>query len=265
MILRILQNRITGLNSFLKRSYINLFNISTIQYKVSGVKLKLHLKNDVDRRLFLYGFEKDVLKYFRKVLKNGDIVLDIGANFGIYSLVASQRLKRSGKIYAFEPAHNAYSSLLDNIKLNGIDNIIPIKVGVSSCSGNANFNVCDDDAYNSLGNNPMKPIIKSEKIDLLSVDDFIKNNKIAKVDIIKVDTEGAEYLVFKGAESTLRKYKPMLFFEYNPAVTKGFSNSTYELVELIRSHGYELYKIKQGKLFKIEKGIKIIASEIIAF
>jgi len=263
--LRRLHNRIISLNAFFKRYYIDLFNISILQYKIYGIKLKLHLRNDVDRRLFLTGFEKDVIEYFRKIIKKDHVVFDVGANFGIYSLVASKKIGKGGKIYAFEPAGIAYNSLLNNINLNRIDNIFPIKIGVSNYTGKANFNICRDDAYNSLGETPMKQIIKSEKIDLTSIDDFVMKYKISKVDIIKVDTEGAEYLVFKGAEKTLSKHKPILFFEHNPIVTKGFTNSTNDLIELIRSHGYELFEIKHDKLFKIEKEAKIIASEIIAF
>jgi len=261
--LRSIQNRITSLNEYFRRIYVNIFNISILHCKFYGVKLKLHLKNDVDKRLFLYGFEKDIIRCFRKLIKKDDVVLDIGANIGIYSLIASESIGKIGRIYAFEPANIAYSSLLYNIKLNRIDNIYPIKAGVSDHSGRAIFNICHDDAYNSLGEAPLKQIIKSETIDLMSIDDFVINYKIAKVNVIKVDTEGAEYLVFKGAHKTLNKHKPILFFEHNPIVTKGFSNSTHDLIELIRFHGYELFEIKNGNLVRIEKDSTIIASEII--
>lgn len=262
--IRSLLNRISELNALLKRSYIKLFNISIIYYKIYGIKLKLNLINDVDRRLFLYGYEKDTMRYFRKLVKKDHVVLDIGANIGIYSFIVSERIGGSGKIYAFEPAHNAYNCLLFNIKLNGIKNVIPINSGVSNFTGKANFNICNDDAYNSLGNTPMNPVIKSEIINLTSVDDFVNLNKIKKVDIIKVDAEGAEYLIFDGAERTLSNHRPILFFEHNPKVTEGFSNSTADLIELIRFHKYELFEIKKGRLFKIEKDTHISASEIIA-
>ena len=257
-------NIIQKIFSKLKFYYITLFKITELKYKIYGVKTKLDLSKAVDKRLFLNGFEKDTIDYFCKTIKEKDIVLDIGANIGIYSLIAGKRVGKFGKVYAFEPATKAYNNLLSNIELNKFDNIIPIKSGVSECSGTASFNICEDDAFNSLGGTPMREIVKKETIELTSIDDFVKKNNIKKIDVIKVDTEGAEYLVFKGAEKTINIYKPILFFENNPSAQEGFKNNSNDLLKLIRSNNYRLYELENKKLVEIKMDSNRIVYDIIA-
>jgi len=250
--------------SYCKLKYISMFEVNKVQYKIFNAKIILDLTKDVDRILYLYGFESENLKYFKKTIKKDDVVFDVGANIGIYSLVASKTIGQNGKVYSFEPADRAHSCLLKNIEINKFKNIVPIKKGVSNYSGNATFNVCDDDAYNSLGNEPMRKIIKTEKISVVTIDDFVKENNIKKVDVIKVDTEGAEYLVFKGADKTLRKHKPVLLFEYNRSVVKGYSNSLGDLTDLIKSLDYALYEFINGNLVMVKNNSKIMGYNLIA-
>jgi FkbM family methyltransferase len=257
-------NRLIGLVAFIKRLYVYILNIKTIIYQIYSIKIKLDLSKDVDNRLFYYGFEKDIIKYYRKILKKDLVVFDIGANIGIYSLIAANRIGINGRVYAFEPADIAYMSLVNNIELNKFDNISVNKMGVSDHTGTAIFNVCEDDAYNSLGAKPMKEIVKTETIKLVSIDNFVATNNIRKIDVIKVDTEGAEYLVFKGAEKTLRRDMPTLFFEYNPLALDGFENNPDDLIDYVRSLGYSLFEFVNYKLIEIKKENKILGNDIIA-
>lgn len=248
----------------LKRYYISIFKIKTLNYKIYGAKLYLDFTKAVDKRLFLNGFEKDVIDYFSKVVKEDDVVLDVGANIGIYSLIAGKKVGDKGKVYAFEPADLAFEKLQYHIDLNELDNIVPIKSGVSNKTGTATFNVCEDDAFNSLGETPMKDIIKQETIDLVTIDDFVSKHKLTKVDVIKVDTEGAEFLVFEGAKKTLEKFKPTLFFETNPSVTEGFSNNISNILDFIRAYDYDLYEMINGKTVELKVGDSITTNEVIA-
>lgn len=250
--------------SRLKRFYITIFNITDLKYKIYGVNLMLNLNKAVDKRLFINGFEKDVIKCFQKIVKEGHTVLDIGANIGIYSLIAGNKVGNKGKVYAFEPANEAYDKLRYHIKLNNLDNIDTIKYGVSNYSGVAEFNVCEDDAFNSLGDTPMKDVVRKETIDLITIDDFVLKNSINRVDIIKVDTEGAEFLVFEGAKKTLLKDKPSLFFEYNPEAVEGFDNNSINLINLLRSFDYSLFEFKEGNLIEVKEGDVIIGYDLIA-
>lgn len=247
-----------------KKAYVKITRISKIKYTYKGARFNLNLSKDVDSRLFYYGFEEDITDQFVKTLKKGDIVFDIGANIGIYSVLAGKIVGERGLVYSFEPANNAYEILNSNIDLNLLRNIKAYKLGVSESSGQVTFNKCEDDAYNSIGNKPMKEIKEVVTIQTTSIDEFVKNNNIKRIDVIKVDTEGAEYLIFKGGMQTLKAFKPKLFFEYNPYAINGFDNDRKELIDLVLSLGYSIYEIRFGKLEQILDWTKICTNDIIA-
>lgn len=246
-----------------KRYYISFFKVTNLNYKIYGIKFNLDMDKAVDKRLYLNGFEKEIIEYYSKLLKKGDVVLDVGANIGIYSLIAGKKIGAKGKVYGFEPADIAFEKFQYHIDLNGLKNIVPIKSGVSNYTGKSEFNICEDDAFNSLGDKPLKEIISKKTIDIVSIDDFVLHNNINKVDIIKVDTEGAEFLVFEGAKKTLQKDKPSLFFEYNPEAIEGFDNDSINLINLLRAFGYSLYEFKKGDLVEIKEGDAIIGYDLI--
>ncbi|QKG78798.1 FkbM family methyltransferase [Tenuifilum thalassicum] len=111
--------------------------------------------------------------------------------------------------------------------------------------------MCEDHAYNSLANKPLQPIKEVVTVETMQLDKFIEENNISRVDVIKCDTEGAEYLVFKGSDNILRKYKPKLFFEYNPFV-KGFMHKHDDVFLLLKKYGYEFYEFRNHTLCKVE-------------
>jgi len=229
-----------------------------------GFQLLLDLRNDVDYRFYLNDFEENTIRQYLLSIKPGMTVIDVGANIGIYTLLASNQVGVNGHVYAFEPAHRAYIKLKNNIEINNFLNITPIRSGVSDYDGETIFNVCDDDAYNSLGRSPMRKVKSTETIKIVTIDKFVQLNNIKKIDVIKVDTEGAEYLVFKGAINTLRRDKPVLFFEYNPFAGVGFDFDPIESIRALKSLNYEFYEFVDGK-FKEIVDENVTTNDVIAF
>lgn len=222
----------------------------TTQY---GIKLWLDLKKDVDLFLFLGDFESSNIQIFSTLINEKDTVIDVGANIGIYSILASKKVGELGRIYSFEPSTWARERLEKNIKLNNSKNINISSKGVSNKSGKIDFYICEDDAYNSIGEVPMRPVIKKEVIDVISLDDFCKEYKIEKVDILKVDTEGADYLVMQGAMTILNSVNsPVIFCEVNKNIKKGFNFTIDEYLAFFRNNGYSIYEIEKNtnKLFE---------------
>src|ERR1017187_3796342 len=80
----LLRNKFTKVTAFFKKKYINIFKKTEITYSTFGAKIHLDFSKDVDKRLFLYGFEHETMQYYYKSIKKNDIILDIGANIGIY-------------------------------------------------------------------------------------------------------------------------------------------------------------------------------------
>jgi FkbM family methyltransferase len=228
-----------------------------------GFRIILNLKKDVDVYFYKGNFESDTLNYFKSIIKTGDIIFDIGANIGIYTLIASLKTGSQGKVYSFEPADWAYDRLSKNIKLNEFSNIISIKKGVADYSRTADFFQCEDDAYNSIGKNPMRDVKHVNKIEITSIDDFICENNITKIDVLKIDTEGADYLVLKGAQKILQSdYPPVIFCEYNRNIKNGFDYTLEDFEQFIKSYNYNIFELHDGKLIPFDAA-KSQSNEII--
>jgi len=160
-------------------------------------------------------WEKLVTLLFRKVVRESDIVVDLGANIGYFTLLAARLVGERGKVYAFEPEPINYGLLIKNIEINGYDNIIPVRKAVSNTSGAVKFFL---DRGDTGGHTIYRPEDRKEFIQIESVtlDDFFKD-KSPHIDVIKMDIEGAEAAALKGMEGIIRENNNLrLFVEFNP-------------------------------------------------
>lgn len=181
-------------------------------------KPKVYLKNNygiffIDRNppeMFLMSSlgDSDLVPYFDL---NKGIFLDIGANVGKFSILVGKKLGENGKVFAFEPEINNLKILKKNILINKIKNIEIIPLACSDKKGFADFFI----DLNSSGGHSLYKNKSSKKISIETdtIDHFLKNNNIKKVDLVKIDVEGAEILVLKGAKETLKKNHPKIIFE----------------------------------------------------
>ncbi len=219
-----------------------------IKFKTKyGFSLWLDLRRDVDFLLYRGEFEKSHLDVFFSLIHMNDTVIDVGANIGIYSMLASTKVAASGNVFAFEPSEWARERLEKNLVLNNVHNVTIIPKGVSNKSGKIDFYICEDDAYNSIGNVPMKPVIKKEVIDVITLDDFCTEQGITKVDILKIDTEGADYLVLQGATTILNSNSPpILFCEVNKNIKEGFNFTLEVYLNFFNKHGYDVFEIDKN-------------------
>jgi len=166
----------------------------------------------------LFLLIKDIILHDQYNLQESSIknkiVVDAGANVGLFSIYAA--VLGAKKVYAFEPVKETYDILVENIKRNELENrIIPINKGLGdveerkmisyTCGG-------DEGAYiiprSESGVN--KP--KIQEIKVITLDDFVKENNIERIDFIKMDTEGYEENILLGAKETIKRWKPILSF-----------------------------------------------------
>ena len=89
-----------------------------INIKINFKKIKLYSSGQIAELLYTSEFEKDILSIYSKYLKKGDIIIDVGANIGLYSIIAEKFIGKNGKIYAFEPSEEVFLKFKKNIKLN---------------------------------------------------------------------------------------------------------------------------------------------------
>ena len=158
--------------------------------------------------------EKPVQDFIKKSLTPSSTFIDIGANIGKYTIIAGRSIsksKGSGKVIAIEPESYNYSALLKNISLNNLNNVIPVNCACFSSNKNLKFYVeRSGSGFNSIYKkaNFNEVVVKGFMLDTI-----LAKHKIKKVDLIKLDVEGAEIEVLKGAKNVLKHSHPMIVFE----------------------------------------------------
>ncbi len=181
-----------------------------------GIRMELVLNEYVQSQLYLFGtFEPATVNVLKRLVKSGDTALDIGANVGYISLVLAKCVGNSGKVFSFEPDSKNFALLKRNLELNADCNITPISMAVSDSHQPIRLYHAKFD-FNS-GAHSMLPSEKHSnefvEIEATTIDDIVKSHEIKKVDVIKIDIEGAEMSAFNGMSETLRQNRPFIVCE----------------------------------------------------
>lgn len=175
-------------------------------------------------------------------IKPNDIVVDIGAHAGIFTILASYYAK-NGKVYAFEPFKENYNLLLENINLNKARNIQVFNKAVSNKSGKLKFYVSTS---KNKGQNSMHKLGESQKeisVEKISFRNFLKT--IPKIDFLKIDCEGAEYkILFSLNKKELQKIKKISMEFHNYGKFTG-----EDLARFLQKNEFKVKLIKDGKMF----------------
>jgi FkbM family methyltransferase len=162
---------------------------------------------------FKGNFEPVQTRKFIKSVKKGDTVLDVGANVGYYTVLASKLVGAKGKVYAFEPDRRNVELLNKNIKLNNCLNVevVPLALGAKN---KISYFLSDK---TNPGESRISEKVTRELVRVKTLDTLVRERKIKKVDVIKLDVEGGEVDVLRGAKTLLTTSRNLkLFTECNP-------------------------------------------------
>jgi FkbM family methyltransferase len=176
----------------------------------------------VGQRIALGKYEPYETELILRQVKKGDVVIDVGANVGYYTVLLANKVENTGRVYAFEPDETNFAILKKNIEADKLKNVVLIKAAVGSKNEEKIlYKSKDNFGDHKLVKIPLgsadSPFEEREKVKVIKLDDYFKNEKI---DLIKVDTQGWEPAVFEGAKKIIEKNKPTIFFEYSPASYK---------------------------------------------
>lgn len=186
--------------------------------------------------------EPSVLSRFTP--KEGEIVLDIGANIGKYSIHCGKLVGKNGKVFAFEPSKRPFELLCKSIKENDLNEIVtPICCALSDKNGKSKLYSSDEKPITSL---VYKLSNNFTEVNTTSIDSFVSNKKIPRIDWLKIDVEGAEYDVFSGAIQTLQNNNVKVIFEVlkvnKDKVLKLLESLEYSVLQLESYHTEEFTK-----------------------
>ena len=198
-----------------------------------GYRLRFHNAN-LSSQLWIDPSEReDSLAFFRDYLKEGDRVVDIGANVGDTVLTASIQVGPTGRVVGIEAHPRTFEFLEDNIRLNGVTNVTLINSAVGATSGTIQFSDDKRDDMNRVGGGDLEVAI--DRLDALIPEAL-------PVALLKVDVEGYEKFVLEGAPEVLRRSQSV-FFEVSALHFSQFGYMTRDVLCLLLDAGFRLYRI----------------------
>lgn len=203
----------------------------------------------LERSLFFLGtYEAGTLNVLDAALDAGGVFLDVGANIGLMSMYAANKLRERGQVVAFEPLPNTYSLLLENIALNQFDNITPVPMAMGSTQGTVD--IYDTSEVNRGAASLIKPdhTAPSAKVDIGTLDAYCEAHRIDDVACVKIDVEGWEMEAIRGASSLLaRPNAPICIIECSD-LHQTYGGTTTDIYNLIRDvNDYRVYRMTRGK------------------
>ncbi len=217
----------------------------------AGVKIKVRLDRDEDLAYWTNRYEQDDdVRVFVSLLRPGMVVIDGGANIGMYAMLSARAVGPSGTVFAFEPVPEVYRRLTDNLAISGITNVTPSCIALSDRAGTARFYLGRNDSMGSLyrAQTPAAIEVPTE-----TLDGFLERHGVARVDAVKLDAEGAELHIVRGMRRMLaRPDRPILLVEHNFGALRAAGSSAEELFTAIVRCGYAAHLVAKGRLEPVQ-------------
>jgi FkbM family methyltransferase len=237
-----------------------LFTAQKTTIRLPGVGLcLLDLEDEDQLQIYWAGLDRadrHIMRLVRDLLPRDGVFLDIGANIGIHTLAAARHLKPGGgKVVAFEPHPENYKVLVHNLHENSLTNVRPERVGLADAR--KTLAVCGSP---QSGNWSMASTGALRfDVDLLPLDEYLEQQPVERIDVIKMDIEGSEVWALTGARSSLRRYRPTIIFEVNPHWLRRVGTSVTDLFATLDELDYGAHHLPQRGT---EPGPSLLAGDL---
>ncbi len=229
---------VLAIRVFFYRTFAWIVRHRKIERSIDGAVFALDLGETIELGLFLGEFEKDVQEVIRKACRPGMTVLDIGANIGANTMRLARAVSPGGRVIAFEPTQYAFERLSRNVSLNPGLNVTPVFTALADSEQpprSVNFRA----SWPTFG-----PRRDGETIvGFQTVDDWCERNGVERVDFVKMDVDGNEYGVLRGAERMLSRSHPTFIME---VVGPHLDDEERNPLRLLERHGYSFRDAKSG-------------------
>jgi FkbM family methyltransferase len=218
-----------------------------VHIRRSGVHWELDLGQGIDFSIYLLGaFERSTLNTLRELVKPGDTVFDIGANIGAHTLHLAKAVGQEGHVFALEPTAFAFGKLVRNLAFNPElgRRVTAEQVFLVDEAGRkqqreiyASWPLEHDGPRHAkhLGRLESTSGARTE-----TLDGFVARTDVKRLDLIKIDVDGHEYQVLKGARAVLKRFSPVLVMELSPYLHTGEGSSFEDLIALLHACRYSL-------------------------
>jgi FkbM family methyltransferase len=228
------------------RRILQVLSSGHVRLTIDGQIYRLPLEGNSLRWLFRSHrrnpLEKSEGEYFRQVLDHsrpGHTIFDIGAHKGLYTLAFSGRVGEEGHVVSFEPNPHTFAILTSVVAINGLNNVSPVEAAVGGKDGVGSMWTAGTAPGSSMqkhgvsGNEPPEAV----EVRLCTVDSFVKDTGRIP-DLIKIDVEGAEHEVLRGAARTIEAVSPIMCCEIHPERLEAFGSSSCQVTDFLKGFGY---------------------------
>lgn len=198
------------------------------------------------------------LEVIPELVRAGDTVMDVGANFGLFTRFLSEQVGNDGSVYSFEPTAAMSQVLNHNVRSLSLGNVETSPLALSDRKGSARLRIprFDDHRLNyyeaSLCEVDEALVGEIDTIETTTIDAFCEDKEIRKLTFLKIDVEGHEIAVLNGARITLEKFRPALLLEVNePLDEEGHGRDVRDLIGFL---GYEINVFEAGQIRRRQEG-----------
>lgn len=224
---------------------------------------ELDLNEGIDFSIWLLGsFEPETVRCYQQIVRPGDAVLDIGANIGAHTPHLARCVGPQGRILAFEPTDYAFAKLTRNVALNpelaGRIQCLQLLLGDADAPAGptaslySSWPLKDEAGTHHLHQGKLMTTTGARA---LTLDTALATSGLNRLDCIKLDIDGAECAMLRGARATLTRWHPLIVMELAPYVLDEKGASLRELVQLLQGYGYSLADAASGQALVMDAAV----------
>jgi FkbM family methyltransferase len=225
--------------------------IRTIVDYDEGLRMHIDTHSFCEWYIYFYGaFRPRISELLNEYLHPGNVAFDIGANIGMHTVIMANRVGPTGRVVSFEPDPHPYARLRENLALNGLNFVETHQAALSAKTEKRKFFMHDDTIGNyanaSLYSENVGKSTSAVEVDVLSLDDFVARNSLQRLDVIKLLAQGEEWNILQGGKATIAKYRPRIFFLYEPAYWHRQKLNLMDAVRFFAGFGYITEAVEFG-------------------
>ena len=240
------------------KGIISLLDSSTVEFSFQGLTFQFDKANrQIAEAVVSTGtYEPETVESLTKLLQPGDTFVDLGANIGIFTLLAARKVGTTGRVFAFEPTPATVALLRRNLAVNSLEaRTTVVEQAVSRKPGRARFSLHEAAQGNAItvaGDTAVEYL----DVDVTSLDAYFEALGWPKVDVIKMDVEGQEVPALEGMHGLTRRYPGLkLIFEYHDGQLARTGISGRTLIDAARAAGFDSFEV----LFRTSQRLELPA------
>ncbi len=213
------------------------------------LRLVVDLSDHIECMIYLHEMQqgdRGLVRFLKRLWRPGDVVLDVGANIGVFSLLAAKRVRDRGRVIAFEPVERNIARFMQNMKLNVMGQVELQAIALSNRDGSDHIFLPTHNNAGMCSLHRVEPSDLEQTVTLRRLDTYVASARLDRIDSIKVDIEGHEAAFLEGAAETLETYRPTVCMELSRPHLQRAGSNPLEILESMQFLRYAVYGLDIG-------------------